>query len=169
MQDVRDSTAAVCNPGSAELCWPLSFQSSCSSEYLRKLNVVLGHPKLNGFFNCLQVEGLRPGREYVVRVRACNSRGQGPWSTPVSAETLPAPPAAPSAPVVSQRTASWLRCRWDAPAEDNGAAVLHYRFPPLLPCNAPKEMDPDTLITTCQVAHRYSNVWNASSTCCVTQ
>lgn len=81
-----------------------------------------------------QVDGLRPGREYMLRVRAGNSRGQGPWSATVLAETEPAPPDAPGAPVIGQRAASFVRCRWEAPAEDNGATVLGYRChtsPPL--------------------------------------
>ena len=96
------------------------------------------------------MEGLRPGREYVVRVRACNIRGQGPWSAPVAAETLPAPPAAPPAPVISQRTASSLRCRWDAPAEDHGAAVLHYRCLPL--CS--EDLVITVIITCCSCQKR---------------
>ena len=81
----------------------------------------------------MQVEGLRPGREYMLRVRACNCRGQGPWSRTASAETLPAPPDAPPAPAVGQRTACSLRLRWDAPAEVNGAAVVHYRSVSVFP------------------------------------
>jgi hypothetical protein len=74
-----------------------------------------------------QVEGLRPGREYALRVRAANARGQGPWSVLAAAETLPAPPGPPAPPGLSQRTSSSVRCRWEPPAEDNGAAVLRYR------------------------------------------
>lgn len=46
--------------------------------------------------------GLRHGRQYVVRVRACSSRGAGPWSAPAPAHTMAGRPAPPPPPTVSQ-------------------------------------------------------------------
>ena len=83
-----------------------------------------------GILNCClsgQVEGLRPGKGYLFRVRASNAKGQGPWGSTASAETQAAPPEAPSAPAISQRTSTSARCKWDVPVEDHGAAVLRYR------------------------------------------
>lgn len=75
----------------------------------------------------VQVEGLRPGKSYLFRVRASNAKGQGPWSSTSGAETQPAPPEPPGAPVISQRASTSARCKWDVPVEDHGAAVLRYR------------------------------------------
>ena len=77
------------------------------------------------------MEGLRPGKGYLFRVRASNAKGQGPWSSIAGAETQAAPPEAPSAPAISQRTSTSARCKWDVPVEDHGAAVLRYRSPSL--------------------------------------
>ena len=74
------------------------------------------------------MEGLRPGKGYLFRVRASNAKGQGPWSSIAGAETQAAPPEAPAAPSISQRTSTSARCKWDVPVEDHGAAVLRYRF-----------------------------------------
>ena len=76
----------------------------------------------------IQVEGLRPGKSYLFRVRASNAKGQGPWSSTASAETQPAPPEPPGAPAISQRASTSARCKWDVPVEDHGAAVLRYRY-----------------------------------------
>ena len=76
----------------------------------------------------MQVEGLRPGKGYVFRVRASNAKGQGPWSSIAGAETQAAPPEAPAAPAISQRTSASARCKWDVPLEDHGAAILRYRL-----------------------------------------
>ncbi|BDA40522.1 probable fibronectin type-III domain-containing protein 3a [Coccomyxa sp. Obi] len=104
------------------------YQVDCSAVSQRQRSAPSWQRAWSGTSTSCEVEGLRPGREYMVRVRACNCRGQGPWSRIASAETLPAPPDAPPAPTVGQRTAYSLRLRWDAPAEDNGAAVVHYRL-----------------------------------------
>ena len=74
------------------------------------------------------MEGLRPGKGYLFRVRASNAKGQGPWSVVAAAETQAAPPEAPSQPAISQRTSTSARCKWDVPVEDHGAAVLRYRY-----------------------------------------
>lgn len=75
----------------------------------------------------MQVEGLRPGKGYLFRVRASNAKGQGPWSALAAAETQPAPPDAPPPPATSHRTSCSVRCKWEVPVEDHGAAVLRYR------------------------------------------
>lgn len=61
-------------------------------------------------------------------MRASNAKGQGPWSSIAGAETQAAPPEAPAAPAISQRTSTSARCKWDVPVEDHGAAVLRYRL-----------------------------------------
>lgn len=68
-------------------------------------------------------EGLAPGRSYQFRVRATSACGCGPFSAPVVAATLPAPPSAPGRPVVTGRTATGLRVRWEDPEVTNGAIV----------------------------------------------
>ena len=73
------------------------------------------------------MEGLRPGREYAVRVRAGNVRGQGAWSGPAFGTTLPAVPGPPPMPAFSQRSSTAVRVRWQLPEEDNGAPVTSYR------------------------------------------
>lgn len=75
----------------------------------------------------MQVQDLRPGRDYQFRVRAVNARGQSPWTEAVRAETLPGPPGAPAPPTCTKRTATWIQLKWEPPLEDNGAPVIRYR------------------------------------------
>ncbi|PNH07060.1 Fibronectin type-III domain-containing protein 3A [Tetrabaena socialis] len=71
-------------------------------------------------------EGLSPGRSYQFRVRAANGIGCGPFTPPLTATTLPAPPSAPGRPIVSARTSSGFRARWDEPEHTYGALVTSY-------------------------------------------
>lgn len=72
------------------------------------------------------LSGLLPGRAYQVRVRAWNACGQSQASQLASATTLPAPPSAPSKLGTAQRAATFVKLKWDAPAEENGALVEGY-------------------------------------------
>ncbi|KAG2434872.1 hypothetical protein HYH02_012072 [Chlamydomonas schloesseri] len=71
-------------------------------------------------------EGLAPGRAYQFRVRAANLCGAGPFTAPVATVTQPAPPSAPGKPVVSNRTSSGFRVRWDEPEHTYGSHVAAY-------------------------------------------
>eukprot|EP00198_Chlamydomonas_reinhardtii_P010739 XP_001700076.1 predicted protein [Chlamydomonas reinhardtii] len=71
-------------------------------------------------------EGLAPGRSYQFRVRAANLCGAGPFTAPVAAATQPAPPSAPGKPVVSNRTSSGFKVRWDEPEHTYGSHVAAY-------------------------------------------
>ena len=75
----------------------------------------------------LQIDELRSGRAHNFRVRAVNAKGEGPWSSVASAETLPGPPSAPEAPQISGRTSTSVRLRWQPPQHTNGAEVVRYR------------------------------------------
>ena len=77
------------------------------------------------------ISGLRNFLTYRFRVRAINSRGDGPWSTEVTARPQP-PPGDPGVPdvaaaplsVAGQRDIFWY---WRPPS-DNGAAITAYEF-----------------------------------------
>ena len=81
----------------------------------------------------VQLAGLQAGRQYLLRVRATNARGSGAWSEVAAAWTALAPPPAPAGPSFSHRTATSLRAKWDAPDDDHGAPVVHYRRGPIHP------------------------------------
>lgn len=83
-------------------------------------------PAYAGQDTACRVEGLKPGRQVQLRVRASNACGWGAWTEPVIVTTAPDVPGAPEAPICSNRTASSVRLKWAPPAEDNGAAVTRY-------------------------------------------
>lgn len=84
-----------------------------------------------GDVSTARVEELKPGRSYVVRVRAANARGKGPWSDSLSVGTSAAPPCAPDAPTFSQRTAASVRVKWAPPSSGaNGCTVTAYLCAP---------------------------------------
>ena len=71
--------------------------------------------------------GLKPGRSYQARVRAQNARGWGPWGEAAAGGTAAGPPGAPRGPLqFSGRAATSIKVRWQAPADDRGAAVICY-------------------------------------------
>lgn len=73
-----------------------------------------------------QVDGLEAGTRYLVRARAANACGWGPWSEPAPASASPDVPAAPGG-LAAKATGTTLRVSWD-PADDGGAAVLAYEL-----------------------------------------
>jgi hypothetical protein len=76
---------------------------------------------------------LQPGRSYQFRVRALNSCGSSPASTPAQATTLAAPPGAPCRLSVTQKAATHARIKWDLPQESHGAPVEEYHVEVLCP------------------------------------
>ncbi|TGZ38217.1 hypothetical protein CRM22_011284 [Opisthorchis felineus] len=86
-----------------------------------------------------RVNGLRPGRSYAFRIRACNLIGRGPWSPWANISTAASPPGAPSRPPRLQpRTATTVHVSWDPVSRTNGSKVTEYwlewqPLPSLLP------------------------------------
>ena len=70
--------------------------------------------------------GLDAGGRYLVRCRACNSCGWGPWSEVLPCSTTPDCPAAPSG-LSAKAVGTTVRASWEA-AEDNGAAIQAYEL-----------------------------------------
>lgn len=73
------------------------------------------------------VRDLSPGREYRVRVSACNRVGVGAPSEPLSFSTVAAPPDAPGAPTAILESPRSARLEWEPP-RDNGAPIIDYRL-----------------------------------------
>ena len=82
----------------------------------------------------LQVEGLQSGRSYSFRLRASNEKGQSSWSETANTATMPAEPSPCPTPSFAARTATSIRVRWEAPAEDGGATITSYRHVKLTQC-----------------------------------
>ena len=79
-------------------------------------------------FSC-SVSGLTNGTTYYVEVRATNSAGQGPGSSPRTAihpTSTASPPGAPTSPAAVGNDLSAF-VSWSAPATNGGAAVTGYR------------------------------------------
>ena len=75
------------------------------------------------------VTGLDTNTEYLVRVRASNSSGDGQWSAAAEVSTADAVPAKMSAPSLSARTSTGFTVGWSAASVPEGAsAVTGYRF-----------------------------------------
>ena len=70
------------------------------------------------------ITGLTDGTAYRVRVRAGNSNGDSPWSTPAKA-TAGAVPSTPAAPTVVSKNAS-LDVSWTAPAANDPGGITGY-------------------------------------------
>ena len=71
--------------------------------------------------------GLDPGSEWTYRVRAINSKGIGPASSPVSATTDAIPPGLPENVTAEADGAHALIVAWDPPANDGGSAITKYQ------------------------------------------
>ncbi len=124
--------------------------------------------------------GLRSGCNYSFRVRASNMKGHSSWSESASAATLPAEPSPCPQPTFAARTSSSVRVRWEAPAEDGGAAVTSYRHAvckrqhvcwtlPAAPCachgaDPPPEAKRNILP---MLQNRKDPSWHASPLCCL--
>ena len=72
----------------------------------------------------VNIPGLKNGNAYVVRLRAKNSQGNGPWST--SESTMPV--GVPAAPTQLDFSAGdrELVLNWAAPADDGGSRIREY-------------------------------------------
>lgn len=73
-----------------------------------------------------QVGGLEAGSRYLVRARATNACGWGPWCEPLACATSPDVPAAPAG-LSAKAVGTTVRVAWEA-AEDRGAAVERYEL-----------------------------------------
>ena len=69
-----------------------------------------------------QISDLANGTAYQVRVRAANSVGTGPWSSPATG--IPGAPDSPTAPTLASGNAQ-ITVAWAAPA-DNGSDITDY-------------------------------------------
>ena len=72
--------------------------------------------------------GLAPGTTRYYRVAAINARGTGAYSSVATGVTNAAPPSAPQSPRANADGPTSITIAWEAPSEDNGAAVTGYRI-----------------------------------------
>ncbi|CAL8094173.1 unnamed protein product [Calicophoron daubneyi] len=92
-----------------------------------------------------RVGGLRPGRTYAFRVRACNLVGRGPWSPWSTVSTVPSPPTAPKYPPrIQPQPNSKILISWDSVRHSNGSKISRYilewqPLPPLFAYHTPIE------------------------------
>lgn len=84
------------------------------------------HPMLPPLPHPAQVEGLEAGSRYLVRARASNACGWGPWSEQLACATSPDVPAAPGG-LSTKAVGTTVRVVWEA-AEDRGAPVEAYEL-----------------------------------------
>ena len=90
----------------------------------------------------VQVKGLRPGRNYAVRV-VCNPKVTDPKVSVQLADpsdlllvsTPPTPPSAPAPPTLAVRQRNSLKFKWSEPVENGGHPILAY----VLECHPPPE------------------------------
>lgn len=72
--------------------------------------------------------GLSRTTTYYFRVRARSAAGGGPWTSTVSATTLPELPGAPTLSSVSAIAPTTARVLWTAPSDDGGATITGYQI-----------------------------------------
>ena len=72
--------------------------------------------------------GLAPGTTRYYRVAAINARGTGAYSGVATGATNAGPPSAPQNLRANADGPTGITITWEAPAEDNGAAVTGYRI-----------------------------------------
>ncbi|KAG8516837.1 LOW QUALITY PROTEIN: Contactin-6, partial [Galemys pyrenaicus] len=89
---------------------------------------VVGRTRVGGNVTAARISGLRANTVYFAAVRAFNTAGAGPSSTPVNATTRKPPPSQPPANVAWKLTDSRLWLNWEhVRTMENESAVLGYK------------------------------------------
>jgi hypothetical protein len=89
----------------------------------------------SGPITYVQITGIRPGRNYAVRVH-CNPLVEDPEvlvqlappSASLFVSTPPTPPSAPAAPTLSVRQRNLLKFKWSEPSESGGHPIQAFVF-----------------------------------------
>ncbi|NDH65109.1 MAG: hypothetical protein EBY26_01750, partial [Microbacteriaceae bacterium] len=118
--------------GQIDIMWdtPLSDGNSAITDYVIQYKVGSSYvPFVDGVSISTDglITGLVNGTEYLIRVAAKNSIGQGPFGTPVSATpaTVPGQPTNLAVSIQFAGTTGFVS--WDAPLSNGGAQIVDYR------------------------------------------
>jgi hypothetical protein len=129
---------ATAGLGSATVSWSAPSSGGAPSSYVvtpyiattaQAPTTVTGSPPAT----TTTISGLTPGTSYTFTVRATNTTGSGPDSSPSNAVTpaTAAVPGTPTAVTAAARNQSAL-VSWTGPASDGGSPITNYRITPFI-------------------------------------
>ena len=128
------NVSAAAGPSSATVSWSAPTSGGPPTSY--RVTPYIGsnaQPATTspGSQTSTTISGLSPGTAYTFSVRALNSSGSGPESSPSSAVT-PLAAGTPGAPtgVSAAADTKAARVSWTAPASDGGSAITGYTLTP---------------------------------------
>jgi len=75
-----------------------------------------------------RIENLKVGSGYAVKIEADNRFGRGVQSAAAFDDTVGGVPTPPREVRVLEINSTWVKMKWDAPRQDNGANVVGYRI-----------------------------------------